>query len=801
MLKHALLLAFRNLRRYKGSFVINLIGLSTGLSCAIMIYLWVNDELRFDKFHKNAERTFIVLKNATQPNGILTFDETPGILATVVPTEMPEVQYSTAVISPQKENRKGIFQFDNKRVEAIDLCVSKDFFNVFSFPLTQGDQNNLFSDVNNIAISEELAMKLFHTTENIIGRIVNWNRLQMNGPYIVAGVFKKVPAHSTIQFDALFNYDLFLKKNEKLTNWKNGGPTTYIVLKEGVDPEKFNLKIGGYLQQKGAKETLFIQRFSDRYLHGQYVNGVPTGGRIGYVRLFSIIAIFILVIACINFMNLSTARAFTRLKEVGIKKVIGAGRGLLILQYIGESVLIAFFSLVVAFIPLWLLLPRFNEISGKQLTLNPDSNLIIGILGITLLTGVIAGCYPALYISGFKPVKIFKGKISLSPGELWFRKGLVMFQFAISVIMIVSVLVVYKQIELIQTKNLGYKRDNLVYFARKEIVADNKNKEADIMQQENESFLNEIRNIPGIVSAASFRHNIAAGREGGTTDVRWSDKRPDDMTEFTDIAGGYDFIETMGFRLKEGRTYSSAYGAESSKVIFNEAAIAAMGLKNPVGKTVRIWGEEKQIIGVVENFNFQSLYENIKPCFIDLNLRPNNSKFIVKIEAGEERETLARLQDVYRKYNVGFPFEYRYLDNDYQALYLSENRAKVLAEYFAGIATIISCLGLFGLAAFTVQKRYKEICIRKVLGSSNMKILWLLWSEFNRIIIVSLLVALPASYIVVKNWLDDFVYRIHLSIWYFLGAGILILVVTGLTVGSQTIRAIRIKPAESLRAE
>jgi putative ABC transport system permease protein len=803
MFKHALLLAFRNFRRYTSSFLINLIGLSTGLFCAIMIYLWVHDELGVDKFHKNDDRLYVVLKNATTPNGILTFDETPGILADVLPAEMPEVQYATAVISPQKENKKGIFLIDNNNVEATDLCVSKDFFKVFSFPLIQGDNNEVLSGANDIVISDELAMKLFHTTENVVGKQVQWNRLQLSGPYIVSGVFKKPPANSTLQFDVLFNYRLFLEKNEKLTSWKNGGPTTHLVLKEGVDAKKFNSKIAGYLQQKGGKETLFVQKFSDRYLNGQYENGVPAGGRMGYVKLFSIIAIFILVIACINFMNLSTARAFTRLKEVGIKKVMGAGRGLLIMQYIGESMLIAFISLLVAIIPLWLLLPKFNEISGKHLTLTPDGNLIIGVLAITIITGFIAGSYPALYISGFKPVKIFKGKVSISLGELWVRKGLVMFQFAISVILIVSVLVVYKQIQLIQTKNLGYSRDNVVYFARKEMVSENKDdyKEGGIKQQENESLLQEIRNIPGVVSAASFRHNIAAGREGGTTDIQWPGKRPDDNTEFTDIAGGYDFIETMGISMKEGRSYSRNYGDEKTKVVFNEAAIAAMGLTNPIGKTVRIWGEEKQIIGVMKNFNFQSLYENIKPCFIELSARPNNVKFMVKIKAGTERETLARLQRVYHQYNIGLPFEYRFLDDDYQALYISEKRVEVLSGYFAGVVIIISCLGLFGLAAFTVQKRYKEIGIRKVLGSTSMSIIWLLWGEFNKIIIIALLIALPASYFLMKNWLDDFVYRINLSVWYFLAAGILILVITWLTVGSQTIRATRIKPAETLRSE
>jgi putative ABC transport system permease protein len=802
MFKHTLLLAFRNFKRYKSSFLINLIGLSTGLFCAIMIYLWVHDELNVDKFHENDSRLYMVLKNATTPDGVLTFEETPGILASVLPTEMPEVQNAVSVISPETES-KGIFLSGDNRVEATDLCVSKDFFNVFTFPLLQGDKNVVLSGTNDIVISDELAMKLFHTTDNVIGKTVEWSRVQMSGSYIVSGIFEKVPANSTLKFDVLFNYRTYLDKNQKLTSWKNGGPATYIVLKKGVDGDRFNAKITNYLKGKGGKETLFIQQYSDKYLHGQYENGAPAGGRISYVKLFSIIALFILVIACINFMNLSTAKAFTRLKEVGVKKVMGAARGTLMLQYIGESMLITFLSLLIAVIPLILLLPRFNEISGKNLTLSLDPNLIIGIFVITTVTGFLAGSYPALYISGFKPVKIFKGKIAISMGELWMRKGLVVFQFAISVILIVSVLVVYKQIQLIQTKNLGYKRDNVIYFARKDKISENEDdyKEGGIKEQEAETFLQQVRNVPGVVYAASFRHNIAAGRDGGTTDVQWPGKRPDDNIEFTDIAGGYNFIETIGIDIKDGRAFSRDFGSEKKKVVFNEAAIAAMGLVNPVGKTIRIWGEEMEVIGVARNFNFQSLYENMKPCFIYLNIDPSDSKIMVKIKAGTQHETIDRLQKIYREYNIGLPFEYRFLDDDYQALYVSEKRVEVLSGYFAGVVIIISCLGLFGLAAFTVQKRFKEIGIRKVLGSSNISIIWLLWSDFNKMIIVSLLIALPVSYFIVKDWLNDFAYRIDLSLWYFLIAGILILFIAWLTVGSQTIKATKIRPSETLRVD
>jgi putative ABC transport system permease protein len=803
MFRHALLLSLRGFRRYKSSFAINVIGLATGLFCAIMIYLWVADERKVDKFHATDERLFLVLKNAETPDGIMTFDETPGLLAQGLAADFPEVQHATPVITPQRENKKGMFIKDDRRVEATDLCVGEDFFSVFSFPLVEGNADKVLSARNNVVISDALAISLFGTTTNIVGRQVKWNRIHMSGNYLISGVFKKVPSNSSLQFDALFNYDKFLEKNEKLTSWKNGGPATYIVLKKGSDADIVNTKIARYIQEKGAKESLFIQRYSDRYLNGQYENGVPAGGRIAYVRLFSIVALFILIIACINFMNLSTARAFTKLKEVGVKKVMGASRISIALQYTGESVLLAVIALLFAIIPVLLFLPAFNQLSGKDIQLTSDTSALAGMLVITLITGVVSGSYPALYLSGFKPEKILKGKMSFSPGESWVRKALVMFQFAISIVMIISVLVVYKQVQLIQNKNLGYNRDNLVYFARKDEVSENNDdyKQGGKKQQENEIMLQAVRGVPGVINAASFRHNIAAGRDGGTTDVHWPGKNDREEIQFTDIAGGYQLIETMGMELKQGRSFSTSFGDEEKGIILNEAAVSVMGLKDPVGKTIKIWGEDKQIIGVVKNFHFQSLYENIKPCFLYLHTRPVDTKVMVRIKAGTERQTLARLGEIYREFHAGLPFEYTFVDEDYQKLYASEKKVEVLSGYFAGITIVISCLGLFGLAAFTVQKRRKEIGIRRVLGSGNFNIAWLLWGEFSRVVTGALLVAMPVSYLLLKTWLNDFAYRVDLSWWYFVAGGAITLIITWLTVSSQTLRALRARPAESLRQE
>ena len=437
------------------------------------------------------------------------------------------------------------------------------------------------------------------------------------------------------RFDLLFNFDLFVEKRPGMLQWGNSDPSTYIVLKKGTNIDRFNAKIKDFLEskQKNSGGTLFVRRFSDQYLYGQYKDGVQAGGRIAYVKLFAVIAIFILVIACINFMNLSTAKASRRIKEVGIKKVVGAGRTTLILQYLGESVLMSFLSLILAIILIILLLPAFNSITGKELTLHFSSTLILSVIGITLITGLIAGSYPALYISGFKPALVLKGKLKTSIGELWVRKGLVVFQFALSVISIVAVLTVYRQINYIQSKNLGYSRDNIIDFTIP-LAMDS------VSLSNAVSFVNELRNIPGVLNAGSYYHNLT-GDHGGIGGFEWPGKDPAKDIEFANLEVGNGFLETVGIKIKEGRYFSNNANAHN-EIIFNESAIKSMGLKDPIGKTVKFWGMERQIVGVTEDFNFESLYQTVKPCFFQMfPVMPN---IIVKIKAGTEKQTIAQIQ-------------------------------------------------------------------------------------------------------------------------------------------------------------
>ena len=800
MFKNYFKLAWRNLIKNLQFTFLNLIGLSTGLACAVLIYLWVSDEMHINKFNENDSRLYQVMQPATDGNE--TLENTPGLLASSLAKEMPEVEYAASVIPSTWFSNKGLFSFDNSHIRADAEFVSKDYFNIFSCHFIDGDRSRLFAGKNNIAVSKELALRLFGTTNNVIGKTIEWNQEGFNDNYVITGVFEKFPSNSTIQFDAIFNYAQFFDKRPQLLQWDNNDPSTYLLLKKDVNVAQFNKKLAGFLKTKNAQstETLFAQRFSDTYLYNHYENGVPSGGRIEYVKLFSIIAIFILLIAYINFMNLSTAKALKRIKEVGIQKVMGANRRSLVIQYLSESLLMAFLSLLIAMIIVVILLPAFQQITGKHFNVQFTAGFAATILTITFLTGIIAGSYPALYLSGFRPALILKGKLKNSIGEVLVRKGLVVFQFAASVVLIVSVLIVYQQMQLIETTNLGYNRDHVIYFDKGGKLSDNKDDyKSGAVYKDMATFIQQIKTMPGVVDASNFRHSIV-NREGGTTDVTWQGKSPNDQTSFTDIASGYDFIETLGIKMKEGRTYSTAFGSDNDKVIFNEAAVKAMGLTNPIGKTVTIWGNQKQIIGVTGDFHFQSLYENIKPCFFDLSMNQRVAKIIVRIKAGDEKATIERLSKFNKSY-TGEALDYKFLDSDYQALYASEERVAALSKYFAGIAVIISCLGLFGLAAFTAQKRRKEISIRKVIGASVSNLATMLSKDFLILVSISLLIALPFSWWIANHWLQSFTYRITVTPLVFIITAVFVIAITLITVSFQAIKAAMANPVKSLRTE
>jgi ABC-type antimicrobial peptide transport system permease subunit len=533
-----------------------------------------------------------------------------------------------------------------------------------------------------------------------------------------------------------------------------------------------------------------VRRYSDQYLYGKYENGRQAGGRIEYVRIFSVVAIFILVIACINFMNLATAKASKRLKEIGIKKTVGALRKTLVLQFLAESILTALLSAVVAVIWVYLLLPAFNNITGKALGLDFNYSVLSSLLLITLIAGLIAGSYPALYLSRFKPVDVLKGQSRPFGSDALVRKGLVVFQFAISIILIVAVLVVKRQVDFIQSKNLGYSTDHIIYFGKGGEV--NGNKESDM-----EAFIHELKAIPGVVNAANLGYDITGSN--GTTSLSWTGKNPDNQTQFHMLHAGYDLLETLNYKLVEGRTFSRAFGpSEKSKIILNNTAVQVMRLTDPVGKTVK-WGDKSyEIIGVVEDFNFESVYEKVKPCFFDLV--PGYSNVVVKISAGKEKKTINQLQQYY-KAEVGFTLNFKFLNEQYQKLYEAENRLAALSQYFAGVAILISCLGLFGLAAFTAEKRRKEIGMRKVLGATVLQIVLLLSKDFLLLVVIAIFIGFPIAIWASSSWLQDFAYSAQINWWLYAFAAGAAIVIGLLTVTSQAINAAITNPVKSLRAE
>ena len=790
MLLHNLLITFRTFKRYKSSFLINLVGLSTGLTCALLIYFWVYDEVSVDKFHKKDERLFQVLRNIPNASNILETHEANSILLPqALETEMPGVEY----VTPVRPTPEGIVSVNENHIKATGWFVGEEFFNTFSYNLISGNKSQVLQEKYAAVISDELAVKLFGSIDNCIGKSIVWDLGPFGDTHIISGIFEKPSENSSAKFDFVVTHEMFLEKNRMDVNWSSNPIMVYLTLKPGVNKKSFNDKLNSLYKSKrindAEKEEMFLQRYSERYLFNHYENGKQSGGRIDYVILFSIIGMVILSIACINFMNLSTARASRRFKEVGIKKTIGVPKRILVFQHLGESLLIAILSLLVAVIISYLLLPQFNQLTGKQLTVSFNWDFTIGILAIVFITGLVSGSYPAFYLSRLKPIHILKGKLTASRGELWIRKGLVVFQFSISLLLIIAVAVIYMQMNFVQSQNLGYKKDNVVSF-----------EEQGSLNDKLESFLSEANKIPGVVSASSVSESIA-NINSTSWGHNWEGKLPGlAEVEFSGLNVNFDFFKTMGIKIKEGRSFSRDFGTEGTSVILNEAAVEAMGIADPIGKWIELFNTKRKIVGIVNDFHFQSMYEEISPLFIICNPKYTN-KVIVKIETGKLRETVDRLETLHKDYNPGVPFEFTFLDDEYQALYISEQRIGLLSKYFASTAILISCLGLLGLTAFTAERRIKEIGIRKIMGASLWGIISLLSADFFKMILLAIVIALPIGYFLSANWLEGFAYHIELEWWHFSAAGLGVILIVWFTVGFQTIKVALLNPVNCLKDE
>ena len=787
MFKNNLKIAWRNLMKDRQFTLLNLLGLSTGLACALLIFLWVRDEMSFDKIFDHDDQVFQLLEHKKTNGTVGVSEESSGPLSETIAAQAPEVQYAAAIAPPDWFQRFTLTA-DSKNIKAVGQYTGKDYFNIFSFPFLEGDRAKVLVDKNSIVISDQLAKRLFGSTDHVIGKTI---RVQHDKDFYVSGVFEQPAYHSSQQFDFVLSFEYLKDIQSWVTSWNNTGPRHYIKLKKGTDVNAFNQRIAGLVTRNSGDSTrsAFAAHFSDLYLHDVHSMGSKTGGRIEYVRLFSLIAAFIVAIACINFMNLSTAKASRRLKEVGIKKVVGAGRAQLVFQFLSESLLLTFFAIIVAILLAWLLLPQFNNLTGKQIKIELGSNLILSILGIGLLTGFLAGSYPALYLSGFNPLAILKGKMKTSFAELAARKGLVVFQFTLSMILIVAVTVIYQQVQYIQSMNPGYNKENIVRF----------DAEGSIHHTE-ETFITALKKIPGVTNA-SFTFNNMVGRNFGTYGLDWTGKDPNAAIYFEGFGSGYEFTETMGMKLAEGRSFVKGFGNDSNKIMLNESAVKVMNLKNPVGKIIRLYDKPMEVIGVVKDFHFESLHEPVKPSYMMIANEDRLYKIMVRVQPEHEQSTLARIQALYESYNPGFPFDYIFLDEAYHKQYTTEARVSTLSKYFAGLAILISCLGLFGLAAFTAQRRQKEIGVRKVIGASVSNITTMLSAEFLKLVFVAVLIAFPISWWAMSQWLQGFAYRINIGADIFLLSGIAVMLITLLTVSYQAIRAALANPVKSLRAE
>ncbi len=789
MLKHNLLVSFRSFRRYKTAFLINLIGLSTGLACALFIYLWVEDEYAVDKFHAHDRQLYQVLLHHEESGTLNTGTDTPGLLAAALEEEIPEI---VAAIHSTPSFWFGRMPLTHKEntIKASGQFVGPRYFELFSFPLIHGSAAEVLQEKYSIVLSESLATNLFGSAEAAVGQTLDWSARHFADRFQVSGVFEDLPNNTTEDFDFVLPFEYFADMLGEGVNWGNYNSLTYIMVSENTELTDLNDKLSGFIKAKREDSNViaFARPYSEGYLYSKYENGHQAGGRIEYVHLFTAISIFILLVACINFMNLSTAKASRKTKEVGVKKAIGASRSALIAQFMSESFVMTLISILMALGMVALLLPQFNTVTTKEIQLVFDGPLLLNLTIILFLTALVAGSYPALYLSKFHAAQVLKGQLRSSIVEFWVRKGLVVFQFSLSIILIVAVLVVHQQIEFVQNKNLGYSKENVILFPNEGKIAE---KQAD--------FLSQLRNTVGVIDASATTHTIVNGG-GYTTGVSWEGKNPDVQTRFGNMSVDFNFLSTLGMELIKGRTFSQDFSSEHEKLIFNETAIQLMGIDDPIGKKVNLWGQDREIIGVAKDFHFESLHEPITPMFFKMLSGPAQT-IVVKIAPQNQFETIERIERLFQEFNPSFSFNFQFLDGEYQKQYAAENVVAILSRYFAGITILISCLGLFGLVSFTAERRYREIGIRKALGATSASIVRLLSVDFNRMILVAVFIAIPLSYYLVDMWLAGFAYTIDLSWHYFVLAGLASLLIAWVTVAVQTMKAASVNPVKSLRSD
>lgn len=784
MIKNFFTITYRNLVKQKTYSLLNISGLTLGLACSILILLWVMDENKFDKFHTDVDQIYQVMEHQTYSDGLNTSINTPGPIAAALKEEIPQIEFAATYLW----NTTQIFTSEDKSFRESGTYASEDILNILTLPLVHGSELSQLSQSSTILLSETVAQKFFGS-KNPVGQPMILNGDQI---HTITGVFKDLPTNSSFQFDYLLPFIDFERDNDWVSDWGNNGPRTIVKVAANTDIAALNSQIANFITEKtGEYESIevFLYPFSERYLYGRFEDHKLAGGRIEYVRLFSIVALFVLLIACINFMNLSTAKATKRAKEIGVRKSVGATRGSLISQFMSESIIIAFIGLFASLIIIELLLPAFNNLTDKAISVDYlDPTFTPLLIAIALLTGLVSGSYPSFVLSSFEIVKTLKGKVSSSLSELFARKGLVVFQFTLSITLIISTMVIYRQIQFAQNKNLGYDKDNLISFSLE-----------GEMRSSWDTFSQEIQRDPNVISVARSAHRFIDGW-GSTGSVRWRGKDPDLSVQFEAAPVDYNLIETLGFEMIRGRSFSQQFSTDTSSVIINETAAKLMGFDSPLDETISFWEREWKVVGIVKDFHFEDLTQTIPPLF--MVIRPGSAMTaFVRVRSENINETIAGIRNQYDELNPNVPFSYTFTDEEYAQLYASEMRIGELAKYFALFAILISCLGLFGLSAFTAEQRTKEIGIRKVLGASVQNLVLLLSKEFTRLVFVAIVLATPISLWLMNIWLSDFAYQLGIEWWLFPLAGISTVLIAWLTTGYQSVRAALVNPIQSLKSE
>jgi len=793
MLKNYFKIAVRNLLRHKLFSGLNIFGLATGMACSILIFLWVQDEMSFDSFNPGADRIFrLTAKIFDQEAAVV-----PPSLAYAIKTQIPTIKNATRISSEQRMITVGTKKFEEKKMYYTD----SNFLQIFNYPLLKGNKSDALSSPNNAVITEETAIKYFGSANEAMGKIIYIDNDIKGTNLTVTGVLKNIPANSHLQFDILLPADLYDKTSNPAGAWNNFDAFVYFQLQDAAKPTLTVLrdieKQATEVLKKNNTQvqvSLSAQPLNDIHLHSHYIVDVEGQGDSQYVKIFSLVAIFIIAIACINFMNLATAVSGQRAKEVGLRKTVGALRPQLIAQFIGESLLLSFISLLLALLIVYTMLPLFNQLTNKSISITLlNIKTLLSFLGIATVTGLLSGSYPAFFLSSFNPVKALKGVKLLHGQKSFLRNGLVVLQFAISVVLIISTLVIYNQLQYIQNRNIGFNKEDLLYMKMPE-VGDLKNNK-DAMRA-------ALAQFPDI-SNYTFTGELPTDLSQGSSQLKWRGMEAGTQVMAYRLRVDENFVKTFGMQMAAGRFFSKDFRSDDMGYVVNETALKAMKLNvnNAIGKIISISLEDKEvpIIGVVKDFNFKPVQQPVEPLVMKTNF--GGGYIVMRTTPANIQKVITSLQKSFHNVYGDYPFSYGFVNEDLSKLYMTEQRMGSLFNIFSVLSIVISCLGLFGLATFATQRRIKEIGVRKVLGAGEAGIVALLSKDFIKLVAVSLIVAFPVAWWAMNKWLDNFAYRINIEWWMFVAAGLGALFIAIVTVSFQAVKAAMANPVKSLRTE